>query len=211
MGSGIAATRLTDDVGVQLLVNAFATAGALVAVILAVGPVSGAHLNPVVSVVDRVLGGITWSETAVYAAAQVAGACLGAVLANLMYELPAVELSTRDRGGPGVLLAEAVATLGLLLVVFGVARSGRAAVAPIAVAAYIGSAYFATSSTSFANPAVTVGRTLTDSFAGIAPASAPAFLAFQLVGGAAGLGLVRLLHPDVPARDVVVPHDGSET
>jgi arsenate reductase len=207
VGSGIAATRLSDDGGVQLLVNAIATAGALVAVILAVGPVSGAHLNPVVTLVDRLLGGVTWGETGVYAAAQVIGACAGAALANLMYALPAVELSTHERSGSGVLLAEVVATVGLLLVVFGVVRSGRASVAPFAVAAYIASAYFTTSSTSFANPAVTVGRTLSDSFAGIAPRSAPAFVGMQLVGAVVGLGLVRLLHPAVTGDDdPVVPH-----
>lgn len=211
VGSGIAATRLSDDQGVQLLVNAVATAGALVAVILAVGPVSGAHLNPVVTLADRVLGGIGWAETAVYAGSQVAGACLGAVLANLMYALPAVSRSTHERGGAGVLLAEVVATAGLLLVVFGVVRSGRAGAAPFAVAAYVASAYFTTSSTSFANPAVTAGRTLSDSFAGIAPGSAPAFVAMQLVGAAAGLALVRLLHPRVAAAGVVVPHGSPET
>lgn len=209
VGSGIAATRLTDDAALQLLVNAVATAGALVAVILAVGPVSGAHLNPVVTLVDRVLGGLTWTETAAYAVAQVIGACIGAVLANLMYALPAVELSSRDRSGAGLLLAEVVATAGLLLVVFGVVRSGRASVAPFAVAAYIGSAYFTTSSTSFANPAVTVGRTLSDSFAGISPGSAPAFVAMQVLGAGVGLGLILLLHPAVPAGRAVLPHEAE--
>ena len=210
VGSGIAASRLSDDVGVQLLVNAIATAGALVAVILAVGPVSGAHLNPVVTVVDRLLGGVTWAETAVYAVGQVAGACLGAVLANLMYGLPAVHLSDLDRAGGGVLLAEVVATTGLLLVVFGVVRSGRTSVAPFAVAAYIASAYFTTSSTSFANPAVTVARTLSDTFAGIAPSSAPAFVLMQVVGAGVGLALILLLHPGVRGAEVVVPHPGAE-
>ncbi|HVF03248.1 MAG TPA: MIP/aquaporin family protein [Frankiaceae bacterium] len=208
VGSGIAAERLSPDPGVQLLVNAFATAGALVAVILAVGPVSGAHLNPAVSVADAALGGLRRSALATYLPAQVAGACLGAVLANVMFGEPAVALSRHARGGAGTLLAEAVATAGLLLVVFGVVRSGRATVAPFAVAAYIAGAYFFTSSTSFANPAVTVGRALSDTFAGIAPRSVPAFLAAQALGAAAGTALVRVLYPTVAAAagDVVVPH-----
>ena len=207
VGSGIAAERLSPDPGVQLLVNALATAGALVAVILAVGPVSGAHLNPAVTVVDAAFGGLPWRSVGTYVAAQVAGACGGAVLANLMFGELAVALSRHTRGGGGILLAEAVATAGLLLVVFGVVRSGRAAVAPFAVAAYIAGAYFFTSSTSFANPAVTIGRTLSDTFAGIAPRSAPAFVAAQAIGALAGAGLVRLLYPTVDADDVVVPHE----
>lgn len=191
----------------RLLVNAFATAGALVAVILAVGPVSGAHLNPAVSVADAALGGLRWRSLAYYVPAQVLGACGGAVLANLMFGEPAVALSTSTRTGTGTLLAEVVATAGLLLVVFGVVRSGRASVAPFAVAAYIAGAYFFTSSTSFANPAVTVGRTLSDTFAGIAPGSVVAFVLAQGAGTLVGLGLVRLLYPTVDARDVVVPHE----
>ena len=207
VGSGIAAERLTADPGVRLLVNAFATAGALVAVILAVGPVSGAHLNPAVSVADAALGGLRRGALAAYVPAQVLGACGGAVLANVMFGEPAVALSRHARGGGGALLAEAVATAGLLLVVFGVVRSGRAVVAPFAVAAYIAGAYFFTSSTSFANPAVTVGRVLSDTFAGIAPASVPAFVGAQAVGTVVALGLVRYLYPDVAADDVVVPHE----
>lgn len=197
VGSGIAAQRLSPDPGVELLVNAFATAGALVAIILAVGPVSGAHLNPAVSVADAVFGGLPWRDLAVYAPAQVAGGCAGAVLANLMYGRAAVTWSHHARGGSGVLLAEAVATAGLLLVVFGVVRSGRAAMAPFAVAAYIAGAYFFTSSTSFANPAVTVARMLSDTFAGIAPRSVPAFLAAEAAGTFGALGLVKLLYPTV--------------
>ena len=210
VGSGIAAQRLSpDDVGLQLLENAAATAGGLVALILAVGPVSGAHLNPVVTLADAWFGGLPWRDVPAYVGAQVVGACAGAVLANLMFDLPAVELSTRSRGSSGVWLAEVVATVGLLLVVFGVARSGRSSAAPFAVGAYIGSAYFFTSSTSFANPAVTVGRAFTDTFAGIGPSSVPAFVALQLVGLVLGALLVRALHPHVEAvaDDVVVAHE----
>lgn len=196
VGSGIAAQRLSDDAGVQLLVNAFATAGALVAVILAVGPVSGAHLNPAVSVLFVAFRGLPARDLLGYVPAQVAGACGGAVLANLMYAEPAVSLSARTRGGSGVLLAEVVATAGLMLVVFGVVRSARAAVAPFAVAAYIAGAYFFTSSTSFANPAVTVGRMLSDTFAGIAPSSVVAFVGAEIIGAALGLAVVLALYPE---------------
>lgn len=195
VGSGIAGQRLSNDAGVQLLVNAFATAGVLAAVILAIGPLSGAHLNPVVSVVDAAFGGIAWRDVAAYVPAQVAGGCLGAVVANLMYGRAAVNLSHHARGGGGLLLGEVVATTGLLLVVFGVVRSGRGHVAPFAVAGYIGGAYFFTSSTSFANPAVTVARALSDTFAGIAPRSVAAFVAMQVVGGAVGWLTVRTLYP----------------
>jgi arsenate reductase len=207
VGSGIAAQRLSQDDGERLLVNAFATAGALVAVILAVGPVSGAHLNPAVSAADAWLGGLRRRDLLAYVPAQAAGGCGGAVLANLMFGEPAVSLSQHVRGGGGTLLAEGVATFGLLLVVFGVVRSGRAAVAPFAVAAYIAGAYFFTSSTSFANPAVTLGRTLSDTFAGISPRSVPAFLLAQAAGTVAAVGLVRVLYPDVDAGAVVVPHE----
>lgn len=209
VGSGIAAQRLSPgDTGLQLLENAAATAMALVAIILAVGPVSGAHLNPVVTIADRVLGGMKTTEAAAYVGAQVSGGILGTVIANLMFSEPALAWSSQDRSGGGLWLAEAVATFGLLLVVFGVVRSGRPSVAPFAVGAYIGGAYFFTASTSFANPAVTVARTLTDTFTGIAPSSAPAFVAFQLVGAAVALAVVRVLYPDVGemAEDVVVPH-----
>jgi arsenate reductase len=209
VGSGIAAGRLSPgDVGLQLFENAAATAAALVAIILAMGPVSGAHLNPVVTLADRVFGGIATSDAAAYIAAQVAGGAVGAVLGNLMFSEPAVSWSTKARSGGGLWLAEAVATFGLLLVVFGVARSSRPSAAPFAVGAYIGGAYFFTSSTSFANPAVTVARTLTDTFSGIKPSSAPAFMAFQLVGAAVAVAAVRVLYPDAArlARQIVVPH-----
>jgi len=199
VGSGIAAERLTDDDGVRLLVNAFATAGALVAVLLALGAVSGAHLNPAVTAADAALGRRPWADLLTYVPAQVIGACGGAVLANLMFGVPAVALSTHDRAGAGTFLAEVVATAGLVLVVFGVVRSGRAASAPYAVAAYIAGAYFFTASTSFANPAVTIGRMLSDTFAGIAPGSVAAFVAAQAIGAAAGTGLVHVLYPKEPS------------
>lgn len=194
-GSGIMAQRLSDDVGLQLLENAAATAGALVGLILMFGAVSGAHFNPVVTLVDRMLGTTTTRDTVAYTAAQVAGACFGAVVANLMFELPAVELSTKDRSSPALWLSEVVATVGLLLVIQGCVRTGRVRAVPFAVAAWIGGAYWFTSSTSFANPAVTVARTLSDTFAGIAPSSAPMFIVMQLVGAGLAFGLIRLLYP----------------
>ena len=210
VGSGIAAQRLSPgNLGLELLENAAATAGALVALILALGPVSGAHLNPVVTLVDRVFGGLGNTDAAGYVVAQVTGAGVGAVVANLMFQLSAVEWSTRTRSSGALWLAEVVATFGLVLVVFGVARSGRSSAAPFAVAAYIGGAYFFTASTSFANPAVTIGRTLSNTFAGIRPSSAPAFVAAQVVGAGIAVAAVRVLYPDVAvaAHDVVVPHE----
>ncbi len=214
VGSGIFAQRLSpDDVGLQLLENSLATGAGLVALILALGPVSGAHLNPVVTLADRVLGGISTRDAGVYVAAQVVGGCLGAVVANLMFELPAVELSTEARSSGGIWLGEVVATFGLVLVILGVVRSGRSSAAPVAVGAYIASAYWFTSSTSFANPAVTLGRTLTDTFTGIRPSSAPMFIAMQIVGALLATALARYLHPDLTGADVIVPHspDHQET
>ncbi len=211
IGSGIHAERLSpDDAGLQLLESAIVTAAGLVALILAFGAVSGAHLNPVVSLADRLFGGLTNRELAAYVPAQVGGALVGAVVANLMFDLDPVTFSTHERAGGGLWLGEVVATFGLVLVVLGVVRSGRATAAPFAVASYIASAYWFTSSTSFANPAVTVGRTLTDTFAGIGPGSAPMFVAMQLLGGGLAVVLARYVHPDVPALDVVVPHDRTE-
>ncbi|MGI8795062.1 MAG: MIP/aquaporin family protein [Acidimicrobiia bacterium] len=213
VGSGIAAQRLSpDDTGLQLFENAFATAVALVAIILAVGAVSGAHLNPLVTLADRAFGGLTTREAGAYCGAQVAGAVLGTVVANLMFELPAVEVADRSRTGSGLWLGEVVATFGLLLVVFGVARSGRAGFAPFAVGAWVGGAYFFTSSTSFANPAVTVGRTLTDTFTGIAAASVPAFVVAQLIGAILAVAVVRVLYPRIAAAapNVIVPHESEE-
>jgi glycerol uptake facilitator-like aquaporin len=208
VGSGIFAQRLSPgDHGLQLLENSIATGAALVALILAFGPVSGAHFNPVVTLADRLLGGMSSTAAAVYAGAQVVGGCAGAVVANLMFELDAVDLSERTRSSGGLWLGEVVATFGLLLVILGVVRSGRASAAPFAVGGYIAAAYWFTSSTSFANPAVTVARTLSDTFAGIRPSSVPAFVVAQLVGGGLAILTARFLHPDLPADDVVVPHE----
>ena len=211
VGSGIFAQRLSPhDVGLQLLENSVATAAGLTALILAFGSVSGAHFNPVVSLADRVFGGLTNRELAAYSVAQIGGGCLGAIVANLMFDLDAVTLSTRARDGGGLVIGEVVATFGLVIVILGVVRSGRASAAPLAVGGYIAAAYWFTSSTSFANPAVTIGRTLSDTFAGIQPSSAPAFIAAQVAGGLLAVGLARFLFPDVPALDLVVPHEHSD-
>jgi len=213
VGSGIAAQRLSPgDTGLQLLENAIATAAALAAIILAVGAVSGAHLNPVVTLADRFFGGLTTREAGAYIGAQVAGAVLGTIIANLMFELPAIEFAQRTRSGSGLWLGEVVATFGLLLVIFGLARAGRLTLAPFAVAGWIAGAYFATSSTSFANPAVTIGRSLTDTFTGIDPSSVPAFVVFQVVGAVLAVVVVRVLYPTVAnvAADVIVPHPANE-
>jgi arsenate reductase len=211
VGSGIMAQRLSPhDAGLQLLENSVATGAALAAIIVAVGSVSGAHLNPVVTLADRTFGGLTTTrETVTYIGAQVVGAVLGTIVANLMFELPAVEWSTHVRSGSGVWLGEVVATLGLLVVIFGAVRSGRAGIVPFVVGAYIAAAYWFTSSTSFANPAVTVGRAFTDTFAGIAPESVPAFVAFELVGLGVALLVIAVLYPrvDAVATDVVMPHE----
>jgi glycerol uptake facilitator-like aquaporin len=209
VGSGIAAARLSpDDTGLQLLENAAATAAGLFTIILMFGPISGAHLNPVVSLVDAAFGGLSRRDALAYVPAQVAGCVAGAVLANAMFAQAAVSIATTHRATGPHLLAEVVATVGLLLVVFSLARTGRAAGAPAAVGAYIGAAYWFTSSTSFANPAITIGRMFSDSFAGIAPASAPAYIGAQLAGGVVALALIRGLYPEVTqeaARDVVLP------
>ncbi len=195
VGSGIAASRLSpDDVGLQLLQNALVTGAVLVALILALGPVSAAF-NPVVTLVERAFGAVTTGQAAVFVVAQVIGACSGSVLANLMFDLDAVSVSARERASGGLWLGEVVATFGLVVVVFGVVRSGRKAHVAYAVGAYITAAYWFTSSTSFANPAVTVGRVLSDTFAGIAPASVAMFVLMQLLGGALAYGAVRLLYP----------------
>jgi glycerol uptake facilitator-like aquaporin len=196
VGSGIMASRLSpDDVGLQLLENAAATAAALIGLILVFGAVSGAHFNPVVTLLDRAFGGISTRDAGLYIAAQVVGACIGAMLANLMFELPAIELSTEARSSGALWLSEIIATVGLLLVIHGCVRTGRANVVAFAVGIWIGGAYWFTSSTSFANPAVTIGRTLTDTFTGIEPSSAPMFILMQLVGAAVAFGLIRLLYP----------------
>ena len=204
VGSGIAAQTLSpDDVGLQLLENALVTGAVLVALILALGPVSAAF-NPVVTLAERALGAVTSTQAALFITMQVLGCSLGVVLANLMFALDPVDLSTKQRATGALWLGEVVATFGLLVVVFGVVRSGRSAHVAYAVGGYITAAYWFTSSTSFANPAITVGRTLSDTFAGIAPASAPAFVLMQLVGGALGLAAVLLLYPraDELAQDL---------
>ncbi len=214
VGSGIAAAALSpSDVGLQLLENSTATALGLAVLILIFGPVSGAHFNPVVSAVDWLLGrragtGLVWGEVIAYAAAQILGGIAGALLANAMFDLPVGQISSKDRVSVGHGLGEVVATAGLILLIFALARTGRAALSAAAVGAYIGAAYWFTSSTSFANPAVTIGRMFSDTFAGIAPASVPLFVGAQLVGAVVGLALVRLLFPDaaVAADRVVVPH-----
>jgi arsenate reductase len=196
IGSGIMASRLsTGDVGLQLLENAAATAGALVGLILMFGEVSGAHFNPVVSLLDRFLGTTTTRDAALYSAAQVLGGCAGAMLANLMFQLPAVNVSTKTRSSGALWLSEVVATVTLLLLIQGCVRTGRAKAVPFAVGAWIGAAYWFTSSTSFANPAVTIARTLSNTFAGIAPSSAPMFILMQLIGAVIAFGLVRLFYP----------------
>ena len=202
VGSGIAAVRLSpDDVGLQLLENSLATGAVLVALILAFQPVS-ASFNPVVTLVERALGLVSTREALALSGAQVAGGALGAVVANLMFDLEAVTLSTQERSGAGIWLGEVVATIGLVLMVFGALRSGRSETVALAVGGYIAAAYWFTSSTSFANPAVTAARMLSDTFAGIDPSSAPMFVLMQLVGGAIALGLVRVLFP-APAKEVV--------
>ena len=211
IGSGIAASRLSPhDAGLQLLENAAATAAALVAIILAVGAASGAHLNPLVTLADRWLGGVSTRDATGYVVAQIGGGIVGAITANLMFSLPAVALSTKTRSSGGIWLAEGVATFGLLLVVFGVVRSARAA-APFAVGAYVGAAYFFTASTSFANPAVTIARTLSDTFAGIRPSSVPPFLVAQAAGAVVAVAALAVLYPTIHdvAGDVVVPHEES--
>jgi glycerol uptake facilitator-like aquaporin len=196
VGSGIAAQRLSpDDTGLALLENAAATAAGLFAIILMFGRVSGGHFNPVVSLVDAHFGGLTWRDALAYIPAQIAGCITGAITANAMFALSAVSISTHHRASAAHLFAEVIATLGLLLVIFSLARTGRAASAPAAVGAYIGAAYWFTSSTSFANPAITVGRMFSDTFAGIAPASVPGFVAAQLIGGLVAIAAVGALYP----------------
>jgi glycerol uptake facilitator-like aquaporin len=216
VGSGIAAERLSPgDVGLQLLYNSTATVFGLSTLILMLGPVSGAHFNPVVSGADWLLGrrvgkGLPGRDVAGYTLVQTAGAVGGALLANVMFDLP-TRLSDKDRSDWHLWIGEVVATAGLIALIFALARTGRGAWAAPAVGAYIGAAYWFTSSTSFANPSVSVGRMFSDSFAGIDPVSVPGFVIAQLVGGAVGLGLIRLLYPDVAetAGDVVTPHDSD--
>jgi glycerol uptake facilitator-like aquaporin len=210
IGSGIAAQNLSPGaVGMELLENAAATAAGLFAIILMFGPVSGGHFNPVVSFADAAFGGLRWRDAAAYLPAQVAGCIGGAVVANLMFAQAAVTISAKHRATPAHFLSEIVATVGLILVIFALARSGRSRAAPAAVGAYIGAAYFFTSSTSFANPAIVVGRMFSDTFAGIAPSSVPSFIAAEIIGGALAIAVIRALYPGVTpaeAADIIVPH-----
>lgn len=200
IGSGIAAAELSpNDIGLQLLENSFATALGLAVLILAFSPVSGAHFNPVVTLVDWFLGrttaaGFPLRDVAPYVAAQVAGAIAGAILANLMFDT-ATAFATTERASGGALVAEIVATAGLVLVIFALARTGRGHLVAPAVGAYIGAAYWFTSSTSFANPAVTIGRIFSDTFAGIAPASVLPFISMQVIGAAVGAVVIVALYP----------------
>lgn len=200
VGSGIMATRLSDDVGLQLFINSFATAGVLAALILAFGAISGAHFNPAVTIVDLVFGGLDRRTAGLYLVAQTAGGIVGTIVANVMFDLPPVDWSTKDRSAGNLLFAEAVATLGLLLVVFLVVRRGEPRTVAVAVGGYIGGAYFFTSSTSFANPAVTVARTFSDTFAGIEPASAPRFIIVQLLTVGLAVALIKVMAPAVPTN-----------
>ena len=219
VGSGIAAAALSpSDIGLQLLQNSTATAFGLAVLILVFGPVSGAHFNPVVSAADWLLGrrsgtGLTLGDVLAYTTAQTLGGIAGTLLAHAMFDLPLAQISTQDRASVGRGLGEVVATTGLILVIFALARTGRAAMSAAAVGGYVGAAYWFTSSTSFANPAVTIGRMFTDTFTGITPASAPLFVGAQILGAAVGLGLVRLLFPDaaVAADRVTVPHATTGT
>jgi len=213
IGSGIAAQRLSPhDTGLELLENALVTGAGLVALILAFGPASGGHFNPVVTLADRAFGGISDRQLAVYVPAQFAGGVLGAVLANWMFSLGTVSISSHHRSSSGLWLSEALATFGLVVLIFGVVRSGRLSIAPFAVGSYITAAYWWSSSTSFANPMIDVSRMLSNSFAGIAPSSVPMFIAMQLVGGAVAVAVVHVLYPTVSAvaGDVVVPHPQHE-
>jgi len=213
IGAGIAAQRLSPgQTGLQLLEDAAATAAGLFAIILMFGPVSGGHFNPVVSFADAAFGGLSWRDATAYLPVQVGGCTAGAVLANLMFALPAVTISAKRRATPAHFLSEIVATAGLLLVIFALARSGRARSAPAAVGAYIGAAYWFTSSTSFANPAITIGRMFSDTFAGISPSSAPAFTGAQIVGGVLAVAVIRALYPAITPEDaasIIVPHNGD--
>ena len=206
VGSGIAAQRLSpNDVGLELAENAAATGAGLYALILMFGTVSGAHFNPVVSFVDAAFGGLSWRTAIAYIAAQVPGCAGGAVLANVMFSGPALSISTHHRASGAHFLSEVVATAGLVLVIFALARTGRSEHAPAAVGAYIGAAYFFTSSSSFANPAITIGRMFSNTFAGIAPRSVPTFIAAQVLGGLGAFVLIKVLYPGfTPAEAATV-------
>jgi arsenate reductase len=214
IGSGIAAQRLSPgNPGLELFENAVATGAGLFAIIVMFGPVSGAHLNPVVSIVDAVFGGIRWVTVCLYIPAQVLGCFIGAIVANLMFGARAISISTHHRASAGHFLSEVVATLGLLLVIFALARSGRSSGAPSAVGAYIAAAYFFTSSTSFANPAISVGRIFSNTFSGIAPSSVPSFVGAQLLGGLAAVLILKFLYPGIThaeAANILMAHDTAK-
>ncbi len=209
IGSGIAAESLSPhDVGLELLENAAATAAGLYTIILTFGTVSGGHFNPIVSLLDASFGGLSWRNALAYAPAQVLGCVLGALAANTMFARAALSIAAHHRATPAHLISEAIATLGLMLVIFALARSHRTSQAPAAVGAYIGAAYWFTSSSSFANPAITIGRMLSNSFAGIAPASVPGFILAQAAGGLLALGTIRVLYPRISvdeAGSIVLP------
>jgi len=211
IGSGIAAQTLSPgDVGLELFENAAATGAGLFAIILMFGAVSGGHFNPVVSLVDASFGGMRWRDAFAYAPAQIAGCVTGAVIANGMFERTLVSISTKHRAGGAHDFAEIIATIGLMLVIFSLTRTRRGATAPAAVGTYIAAAYFFTSSTSFANPAISIGRMFSNTFAGIAPSSVPPYIAAQLIGGAAAIALLRALYPNVTpeeAAQVMLPHE----
>jgi len=215
IGSGIAAQTLSPgNVGLQLFENAAATAAGLFAIILMFGPISGAHFNPVVSFVDAAFGGLKWRDAAAYLPFQTLGCIGGAILANVMFSEATISISTKHRASGPHWVSEVVATIGLILVIFALARSGRSHLAPAAVGAYIGAAYFFTSSTSFANPAITVGRMFSNTFAGIAPSSVPSFISAQIVGGLLAFGLLRSLYPGITtseAADIIEPHLRAES
>ncbi len=213
VGSGIAAQQLSPgNVGLQLFENAAATAAGLFTIILMFGPVSGGHFNPVVSFVDAHFGGISRGDALAYLPAQVFGCILGAIVANVMFSVSAISISTHHRASPAHFLSEIIATLGLLLVIFSLARTRRTTTIPAAVGTYIGAAYFFTSSASFANPAITIGRMFSNTFAGIAPTSVPSFILAQAIGGAAAILVLRTLYPGVTPADaarILMPHESD--
>jgi glycerol uptake facilitator-like aquaporin len=211
VGSGIMAERLSGgNVALALLANTIATGAALVALILTFGPISGAHLNPVVSLADAMEGGLAWSETLAYALAQVIGGIAGTIVANAMFGLRLVSLSHHIRGGPTQLLSEFIATFGLLTVIWGCSRT-QSNLIPFAVGSYITAAYWFTASTSFANPAVTIARSLSNTFAGIQSTDVPLFVVAQFAGGIIATLLFRWLIPNLPSRakNVIVPHNSE--
>jgi arsenate reductase len=210
IGSGIAAQTLSPgNIGLELFENAAATATGLFAIILMFGPISGGHFNPVVSFVDAGFGGLSWRDAVAYVPFQAIGCISGAVVANAMFSEAAISISTKHRASGPHWLSEVVATIGLLLVIFALARTGRSHLGPAAVGAYIGAGYFFTSSTSMANPAITVGRMFSNSFAGIAPSSVLSFISAQVVGGLLAFVVIKGLYPGMTreeAADVIEPH-----